>query len=198
MGSIVATTVAIMLIALGGADFLFIERPQMNLYEDETATTASLPASSPPVIAVKKGTSKKNQVNVGDVLEHLGLTTIDTNEDSLLSRAAPQTVRVEKRVLMKDNDRAALFAWLENSESLALFSALKQSLQQTFTPNVTDLRDERIEPQEGAPRDVLSFTDPPGSERVIIVRIRTRLYEFHVANGNEALVQSIIDALGGA
>lgn len=202
MGPRIAALMAVLLLALGGADFFLIEYPRMRqnapiVKAEDTPVISGEVSSSSSRGPVKKGTAKKSQLSVDEVFMSLGITKVKTNEDAILERASHLGTIVDKGVLMKNNDRAALFAWIEDPDAQVIFSAVKQSLQQSFSPALTALSDERIEPEDGAPRDVLSFIDPPGSEKVIIVRIRTRLYEFHIAPGNDNLIESVIDALGG-
>ncbi len=150
--------------------------------------------SSSPAVSrvVKKGvsTKKKSGVDVHATLALLGLAPIKTSEASLLELAT-QGASVETTVLLLNNDRAALFAWIENDNVKTIFSALKQALQEQFSPNLTDLLDETRTQDAGPPYDILSFTDLAiSSEKVIFIRVRNRLYEFHVAeNGEDAIVK---------
>ena len=146
---------------------------------------------------VKKGasTKKKSGVDVHATLATLGLTPEKTSEASLL-QLTTQGAAVETTVLLLNNDRAALFAWVESDNVKTIFSSLKQALQEQFSPKLVDLIDETRTQDAGPPYDILSFTDPAiSAEKVIFIRVRNRLYEFHVAANGQSMIDPLIAAL---
>ena len=194
------------LAAIGGADYWFIERPMIVTEQPETpilagsgslqsSATASTGTSSSRRV-VKKGTQKKEFETVEQILARTGFVLQETREASLLRFGTIAGDRVTQGVLLQNNDRAALFAWVDDPDVKAVYLDLKQGLQKSFSAQVRDLTDDRIVPDVGAPMDILSFVDPAISlEKIILVRIRTRIYEFHVAPGKEAQIQSLIQEL---
>ncbi len=107
-----------------------------------------------------------------------------------------QKTPVEARVILKDNDRLAYFAWIDSPDAKITFTALKEALKTSFSSQLQDLVDETQERPDKPVRNVLSFLDPAiHSERVLFVRVRQRLYEFHIAPGREADIQGLMDAL---
>ena len=152
-------------------------------------------SSQPHVI--KKGVSlkKKSSVDVPSTLASLQFALQQTSDVSLLQRIA-RGMDVQTVVLLQNNDRAALFSWLESDDVKTVFAQLKQALQEQFSPKLQGLIDETLAPTDGPPVDVLSFFDPAISpEKVIFIRVRNRLYEFHVAARSEAAISLLIAAL---
>ncbi len=146
---------------------------------------------------MKKGvsTKKKTSVNVAELLALLQFIPQETQEQSLLSRIA-EGMPVETMVLLQNNDRVALFSWLESADAKSVFTALKQAQQEQFSPQLEDLVDETRTSEDGPPVDFLSFTDPAISpEKVIFVRVRNRLYEFHVAGMGSETIDRLIEEL---
>ncbi len=155
------------------------------------------PVANPERRVVKKGvsTKKKESIDVHAVLADLHFLITPTEEKSLLALTAQGTT-VETVVLLEQNDRAALFSWLESPDVKTIFSVLKQSLQEHFSPQLKDLIDEVRTEEGGPPVNVLSFIDPAISpESVIIIRVRNRLYEFHVAERSADAIHQLIGAL---
>jgi hypothetical protein len=160
-------------------------------------TTEPTPSGASGSHVVKKGASLKKVrgPNIADAILSLGLQQAETKEASLLALSAPPG-SVQTMVLMQQNDRLALFAWTESDNVKILFSALKDALQMQFSPKVTDLLDETRTQESGPPYDILSFSDPKLSpEKVIFIRVRTRLYEFHVAPAKEATLAPFMEIL---
>ncbi len=129
------------------------------------------------------------------VLAKLQLVSKETNEASFILLTVPDRATVKTSVLLRNNDRAFLFSWIESDDVKILFAALKQTLQEQFSGKVTELVDETRSPTNGAPVDYLSFLDPAlSAERIVFFRIRNRLYELHVAeNGDELLEQLVAE-----
>lgn len=189
------------LIGIALLDFVLVEGPRWQASNPENtvpATTqqASIESEGSTPTLVRKGSStrKREAVPVAEVLTQLGLTSVATTETSILTsllRATDATTVV----LLLNNDRAALAAWIEADNVKDRFRDLKQALQERFSPNVTDLRDETIRPADGPPYDLLTFSDPAiSTERILLVRIRTRLYEFHLSALGETIAQQLIEA----
>ncbi len=190
----------VVLAAVGGADYWFKERPNVVAVQpaDQPVATGSGTVQSSTGLSssrrvVKKGTQKKEFETVEQILARTNFTLQESREVSLLRFGTTAGDRTREGVLLQNNDRAALFAWVDDADVKTLYLDLKQGLQKSFSPQVRDLSDEHLVPDNGAPMDVLSFTDPAISpEKIILVRVRTRIYEFHVAPGKEAQIQSLI------
>jgi len=215
---VLLTGIVIMLIGVGlaGADYVLSEQPRMIAMQEENpvmpppeipassssslASSESLPtaASSSTPGVVKKGVSTKKAggIDVNAVLEKLQLVSKETNEASFILLTVPDRAKVTTSVLLRNNDRAFLFSWMESDDVKILFAALKQTLQEQFSGRVTDLVDETRTPKNGAPVDYLSFIDPAlSSERIVFLRIRNRLYELHVAENGDGLLPELVTEL---
>lgn len=204
---------------LAGADYWFKERTNQTIPEPQTTIgTQNLPpslagsgvltaGSGPGAVSgalatrpgvVKKGASLKKYTGpvIENVLASLQLIKAETKEASLLKLVAPEGISVRTNVLLLNNDRAALFSWTESDDVKTLFSALKQALQEQFSPKVQDLIDETRTQENGPPVDILSFFDPAiSAEKVVFLRVRTRLYELHFAKEKEGTMNRLIGEL---
>lgn len=161
------------------------------------SSTSSAIASGSGTRVVKKGvsTKKKSSVDVHATLAALQLIETQTTETSILNVVA-QNMTVQTVVLLANNDRAALLSWVENDDVKTLFSLLKQTLQEQFSPKLSGLVDETRTQESGPPVDVLSFVDPAISpEKILFVRIRNRLYEFHIAAKGEDAIDRLVAEL---
>ncbi len=185
-----ATATAVFVLVLLG---LGVTDAVVNRASLPTVWTASNTANS---ASSRTGVVRSNGPDVFDVLNQQTVVTESTQETSLLRRVIPDSVAVESRVLLKGNDRIAFFSWVESPDVKEYFTALKEALHASFSKDVRDLIDETQE-QEGKPiRNVLSFYDPAIHEdRLLFVRVRQRMYEFHVAADKEPQVQELMDAL---
>jgi hypothetical protein len=207
------------LVGIGIADYTFKELPSRRALTNEqepvvnepvtpasssessASSIASVPlmpseGSSSSLRLVKKGVSRKAGPDVASVLSSLQLSFTQAQEQSALAMLHEHP-NFTSGVILENGDRVAFMAWIDTPEVKTIFTNLKQSLQASFSGNVKDLIDETQRPDVGAPRDVLSFMDDAiGFERFVFVRIRTRLYEFHVKEGKEPRVLTLIDALG--
>lgn len=140
--------------------------------------------------------SKRSGASLEEIFQDLNITATDTDQDSLLSRIVGNTASVHTQVLLKDNDRILLFSWVENPNVKEEFQAIKDTLHDAFSPNVSNLKDVTETPSDGPPRNILSFKDPAiNDERIIFLRIRQRLYELHVADGKDADAESLLSSL---
>lgn len=155
-------------------------------------------ASSSAPTFVKKGMSmkKKSSVRVDDVIQKLGLSSVQTSERSLLSIAVT-TVPVQTSVLLLRGDRALLLSWIESDDVKDIMTNLKKSLQDQFSVQVSDLLDETRQVPNGPPMDVLRFLDPAiSSEEIYILRVRNRLYEIHVAKNGADVLGQLMEEFG--
>lgn len=160
-----------------------------------TESGTSMTSSNPRVVKKGVSTKKKSSVDVRATLSALQFIQAPTKETSILKIIA-QGMNTETIVLLLNNDRAALFSWIENDDVKNVFSALKQALQEQFSPKLTGLIDETQTPENGPPVDILSFTDPSISpEHVVFLRVRNRLYEFHIAAKGEDSIKALIAEL---
>jgi hypothetical protein len=142
------------------------------------------------------GVQKQDGPDVFDVLNGKLIVTEVTSEQSLIGRILPAGSKVDSRVLLKQDDRIAYLAWIDAPDVKSVFSALKEALHSSFSPQMKDLVDETQQPDGHPVRNVLSFFDPAIHEdRLLFVRVRQRLYEFHVTPGKEQEVQDLMNAL---
>ncbi len=203
MSTAVSTALVIVLLAIGGADFWFKERPQHLPPQASSSSSASSidsssgNASSSSHAPVRKGVSKQALISIDEIMQGIGVTMQTTQEKSLLERINPSTsTTVQTKILLKDNDRAALFAWMDTPDAKTIFFALKQSLLPSLSPQTTDLIDQTVEPEDGPPYDLLSFTDPAlSSGKLVFVRVRTRLFLLEVSPDKESAMRAVLDAL---
>ncbi len=190
---------------LAVTDYWFKERAQQTVIEPLTTIGAQNPPSpagsgaiSPGPRVVKKGASLKKYTGpvIENVLATLQLIRAETKEASLLRLIAPEGISVRTNVLLLNNDRAALFSWTESDDVKTLFSALKQALQEQFSPKVQELIDETRTQENGPPVEILSFFDPAiSAEKVVFLRVRTRLYELHFTKEKEEMMNRLIGEL---
>lgn len=225
---IIGALITVALALVGGVDYFLKEKPHYDegaaQYTSEptassemamsTRGTASMQSSAQAVSQsaegsaaragpVKKGTPTKKQgeTNVSEAVVSAGFSPATTREQSVLAAIVAQNELVNTSVLLQNNDRAALFAWIEGPNVKDVFFALKDSLQRAFSKDVTGLIDETRQMEGGPIVNVLSFTDPSFStdrakpEKIIFVRVRTRLYELHVTPGQEGAVSGLIERL---
>lgn len=193
--------IGVLLVAIAAADFAIVERPRMLVSGGEESSSASSEASSEMQSSeatssqepVPKGVSRGSGPDVSLVLGENGFVWSDTDEEGILAQSAPN---VQRGVLLMDDDRAAFMAWTEVLNAKELFSAMKTSLAEGFSGDVNDLVDETVRPEGMPPRDVLAFKDPKfGEERHVFIRVKTRLFEFHVPEGKDELIVQLIEKL---
>lgn len=159
-------------------------------------SSSSVSSSSPGVVKKGVSTKKASGISVEGVLAKLQLVTQETNEASFLLLTAPDKSKVKTFVLLRNNDRAFLFSWMESDDVKSVFAGLKQALQEQFSGKVTDLVDETRSPTGGPLVDYLSFLDPAlSAERIVFLRVRTRLYELHIAENGDGVLEQLIAEL---
>jgi hypothetical protein len=180
---LVTSGFVIILLGLGVTDAVLTRN--LNMIPESAGGTES---SVPTVV--------ETGPDVFEVLNSLGIVTQGTREEGLLEQVVPAEVKVEKRVILKGDDRLGYFAWLESPDVTVYLSAMKDALRSSFSSQMRDLVDE-VQNIAGKPtRDVLSFIDPSiHEERILFVRIGTRLYEFHIPEGKEPETQTLMDEL---
>ncbi len=141
------------------------------------------------------GVAKKGEPDVTAIVQRQGFAIAETSEPQLL-RNLPVPLRLQTRVLLKDNDRVATLAWAETPDVKDVFTLLRKHLRQAFSPQMQDLIDETQTEPGKPPRDMLSFFDLAlHTDRIVFVRVRQRLYELHVTAGKEPLVDGVVNAL---
>ena len=191
----------ILLSALGTVDALLTTKPilvdtdalDIVVEQPDPVIQDTSPTPTPPVQGVRKQTGP----NVLEVLTQQGYTFKETDELSVLGKIIPsERDAVQSRVLTKEKDRIGLIAWAESSEVKKDFIILKEALHISFSPQVQDLIDE-TQRREGHPtRNLLTFLDPALSqERIVFIRVRQRLYEFHISPDKDDMVFELIDVL---
>lgn len=188
------------LAGLGVADFMLVERPMQTVQEpgdiggasSSSMSSASSADASSSAEGVVKGVSRNAGPAVKEVLMERGYTWTDLSETALLETVLGST-DVQKIALLRNEDRAAGLAWIDVPDAKEVLFALKQAMLQNFSGNVTDVVDETRRPADAAPHDILSFRDPAiGPERLLFVRVRTRLYEFHIREGFEPEIDALV------
>lgn len=142
------------------------------------------------------GTAKMSGPNVAQAVIDGGFTVEQSAELSLIEQIVGDKGKVEGLKILKDGDRAGSITWVESADVKTYFASLKESLLSSFSLNVRDLRD-TTDARSGMPvRNILTFTDPALSEeQLTFVRVRERLYEFHIAQGKEDTMNAVMEAL---
>lgn len=194
------------LVALGTFDALLIENKKLliQLQQPEPPQEVAVVANSGSSSAAQSsaapagGIRKVEEPNVLEILTVEQFNFADpARERSLLEQIIPSDVAtVQAKVLVKNGDRIGLIAWADSPQVKIYLLALKEALHSTFSPEMRDLVDEVQEREGKALRNLLTFLDPAiNEERVVFIRIRERLYEFHVAEGKDAVVFDLIETL---
>lgn len=199
------------LLLLGAADAVFVEGLPMQeqdqkpiaLHDEDDGKVVE--QKKPTPVAPKKptpgqdqksqGVAKAKGPNVQKILQRHSFTTSTTPEKIILSQIAPKD-QVNSFVLLKNGDRAGSIAWVSSPSVKRYYLMLKEALHGSFTPEVRDLLDE-TQRREGHPtRNLLTFTDPGLlPERAVFVRVRERLYEFHITEGSSKAIFNLIEDL---
>jgi hypothetical protein len=100
---------------------------------------------------------------------------------------------VQSTVLMRDNDRIAAAFWIEVPDARSIMQEITERSFIAFSKEMTNLVDEVLEIDGHLPIDVLAFTDPKmGEERFLFAHIGEAVYEFHIAEGEEDLIQGLL------
>lgn len=172
----VATGFTLALLALVSADALYMGGLQGML-------TTVVPEEETSGVTLAK------PLNVEERIAALGITPVAGTEANILSQIAEEGWNIETRVLLHEEDRSGFIAWVQNPDAKTIFSGLKEALIESFSPEVAELNDQTIKTPNGPVRNILTFIDPKLSpERLVFVRIRENLYEFHVPLGKEDIM----------
>ncbi len=134
--------------------------------------------------------------DVGNTARQAGFETKDATEPTVMKMVVQNPDNVKGVVLLAPEDRSAFLAWTDSADSQGDFDKIKRLVHSSFSSGARDIIDER-QTEAGKPqRDVLSFLDPAiHPERLLFVRCGGRLYEFHIAPGQEAQVDRLLDLL---
>lgn len=179
----------VVLAGLGAADYF------TNNALPASVSTGSGSVSSGAIVEDPAGpVAKQSGVDVKSALGQLGYETQSSTDLSMLSQVVsgqPQTL-----VLLKNSDRVGSVTWIDSPQVKTFFISLKEGLLSAFSPNVQDLRDETLQGEGQPVRNILTFLDPSLSEeRLVFVRVRERLYEFHIAGGKDTEMNALIEVL---
>jgi hypothetical protein len=137
---------------------------------------------------------KKQDTDVLAIVTSLGFTEQDTEEEGLLSAVIQGGQLVNRKILMKDGDRTGLLLWIETPDVKNVFLVLKETLRSLFSSEVRDLLDETQSLPDKPPRNFLTFLDPQiSSDRLVFVRVRERLFEFHISPGKEDAMYKLVE-----
>jgi hypothetical protein len=180
---IIATALYLcVLLGIGTADAYFTkDKIKYPTERNTTATTGVAPVAEKDVFSI---------------LTARNITTTTPSEESLLQRIAPASENMTTRVLLQNNDRLALLSYVESPKVKEYFNALKVAVSASFSSSLQGLVDETTTPDAGPTYNILSFKDPAISEeKMIFLRVRDRLYEFHVVDGKDGVVGEIIEEL---
>jgi hypothetical protein len=180
--AITASAYILFLVGLGITDATF------------TSGLTIYPRNAYQVTKVETGIARKQEPDVFAILQTLNIETAVTKKEAMLSRIVPSQLPLTIRVLLQNDEGLGLFAYTESPDVRAFFTALKDALHQSFSKDVRDVVDV-VEAPEGRPvRNVLSFVDPSlSSDKIILLRVRSRLYEFHVPEAKEPVIRALIE-----
>ena len=157
--------------------------------------TKSPTPNTPP--ATGGGVRKATGPDVLEALVKNSFTFDNTRERFVLTKVLEgNTDTVTTKALLIDGDRAGAIAWIGSPNVKKHYLVLKEALHSAFTPEVKDLLDETQRRENHHTRNLLTFFDPGIlPERVVFVRVRERLYEFHIAEGSSNAIFNLIEDL---
>lgn len=185
-----ALSTAALLVVLGGlgaADYLSNGTLPASLPTTGSGSVSSETTSAGPV-------AKPQGIDVGTAMKELGYETQESQDLSMIAQVV--TGQPKTLVLLKNSDRVGSVTWIDSSQVKTFFISLKEGLLSAFSPNVQDLRDETLQGEGQPVRNILTFLDPTLSEeRLVFVRVRERLYEFHIAAGKDTEMNALIEVL---
>lgn len=189
---IVTLALLLFLGGLGAADYLY----RGNEYVASVGGDGGQPTDRHPADLPPGAVAKNTGPSVEQVIAQEGLSAGESADLSLLGQVVTDGTPVRTITLLHDGDRAGSVIWVETGRVKDHFIALKDALINSFSPEMRDLRDETVTEPGKPVRNVLTFTDPALSEeRIVFVRVRERLFEFHVAKEKEATMNAFIEAL---
>lgn len=142
------------------------------------------------------GVRKQTGPNVSEILVELGLESQVSADPSIIRRIFPEQSNIETVIILKDGDRVGLLSYADSPQVKTYFLALKEAIGGSFSGDVSELTDE-TQNRLGKPvRNFLTFKDPAlATERLVFIRVRERLYEFHVAEGKEDMMFLLVERL---
>lgn len=187
------------MLLLGVADASLLEGLPVekitNVSEEEPKENhvVQIPAKPTPTDGIRRNLGP----NIKEVLQRRLFETAPTNEKIILQKIIPvEEATLQSYVLLKGGDRAGMIAWTNTPKVKQFYLILKEALHSAFTSQVQDLLDE-TQRREGRPtRNLLTFFDPGLlSERVVFVRVREQLYEFHITEGSSGVIFDLIEEL---
>lgn len=188
-----ALSTAALLVVLGGlgaADYLSNNALPANVGTGSGSSSVGIvenPSSAGPV-------AKPAGVDIAVALKELGYETQESTDLSMIAQVV--TGQPKTLVLLKNSDRVGSVTWIDSPQVKTFFISLKEGLLSAFSPNVKDLRDETLQGEGEPVRNILTFLDPGLSEeRLVFVRVRERLYEFHIAAGKDTEMNALIEVL---
>ena len=188
------TVTLLLLLVLGGlgtADYYY-SRQELAANVTDDGTIDTTPITPAPDGAV----AKQSGVKVDMVATELGFELNETDDPTLLGQVVTGGPSVNAYDVLMNNDRAGSVIWVESSQVKNYYFALKEALLTAFSPDVSDLRDETLQESGKPVRNLLTFMDPALSEeRLVFIRVRERLYEFHVAAGKEDEMTQLIEEI---
>jgi len=202
----VTTGLLLVLALLASADYALVERSARPAPAAQSTTTGQTSTSSESRVSAQVSSApqppatiaKPTGPDVPAVLASHAFALTDPSETSILDRVIPAEngEMIVVHVLLKNDDRAGLAAWVDSPQVKQYFLILKEALHASFSPQVSDLLDETQQRENKPIRNLLTFLDPGiAPERIVFVRVRQRLYEFHIAEGMDDAIFAAIEAL---
>ncbi|MCA9370816.1 MAG: hypothetical protein KC680_02540 [Candidatus Peregrinibacteria bacterium] len=190
------------MLLLGASDIIVLEGSpgyQMMAQADEVSEPVIDRTNpvEPPSTIPEGGVRKFEGPNVEKTLGMQGFSITETSEQIILDRVVTGGGdTVTSKALLLHGDRAGSIAWVSSPQVKKHYVVLKEALHSAFTPEVKDLLDETQRRENHPTRNLLTFYDPGLlPERVVFVRVRERLYEFHVAEGASDEIFNLIEDL---
>lgn len=165
--------------------------------KQEENTEPTIKPETPPPTNTPGGVRKQEGPKIETILGQTGWEFKAIKEPLFLSKIIPpEESQVTGTVLLKNGDRIGAIAWVESPKIKLYFIALKEALHSSFTPEIKDLVDETQHREGKPPRNLLTFLDTGiNEERIVFVRVRSRLFEIHIADGNKKALFDLIDKL---
>ena len=195
----------VFLVGLGVTDYYLSSgdfTASVDQPSDSGANSSSLSSKSSATVAANSsvaavtGVKKQNGPDVKLIIESNGFTTAKSDSLSFIAQVSGSGAEVHTFALLQNGDRAGSITWIESGDVKNQFIALKEALLKTFSPQVKDLKDETLQGNDLPVRNQLSFFDPTlSAERLSFVRVRERLFEFHITAGKEVVMQKLIEAV---
>lgn len=190
---ITAITLLVVMAGMSAAEYYTEGDVYVAQIMEQESSSSSVSASSEPAGG---GVAKYQGPDIRAISESQGFTVSTSNDETLLQQVAPQGLTIASSTILLNGDRAGSVAWVGSPDVKNIFITLKDALITAFSPQMTDLRDETVQ-QPGFPvRNILTFLDPTLSEeRLVFVRSRERLYEFHIAENAQDRMKQLIEAI---